>query len=201
MEHQSFWPDHTQGARSQPRSLSEPSVGSVHSQDHLLSSVERPLSTSITRLAFCMGFLGSLVLLFMGVQLYDSFSSTNGSFHLVTPVVDDLLLPLSFLAIGVLSILRWKMHLLSKQLSAVRRQQTPSQTGLGWLLFLSPLGLMGLFFIFAGAQMIWWRIPPLAVILAVGSLSFLGIALFFSPARPRPSKPCQGGREKERSNH
>lgn len=194
MEHQSLWPDHTQGTRSQPRSLREPSVVFEHSQEHLRSSVEQSLSTSIARLAFCMGFLGSLVLLFMGVQLYDSFLSTKESVHLATPAVDDLLLPLCFLSMGVLSILRWKVHLLSKQLSVVRHQQIPSQDGLGWLLFLSPLGILGLFFIFAGVEMIWWRIPLLAVILAVGALSFLGIALFFSPARPRPSKP------RERSN-
>lgn len=197
MEQHSPWPDHTHATRSQSISSEEPSVGSAHPQEHLLGALERHLSTSITRLAFCIGFLGSLVLLFMGVQVYDTFLSTNGGFHFATSGVDNLLLPLSFFSMGVFSILRWKTHLLSQQLSATRRQQTPSQDGLGWLLFLSPFGILGLFFIFAGFEMTWQRIPSLAVILTIGTLCFLGIALFFSPARPRPSKPREGERERK----
>lgn len=192
MEQHRLWPDHTHATRSPSISSGEPSVGSTHPQEHVLVALERHLSTSITRLAFCMGFLGSLALLFMGVQLYDSFLSMKGSFHLVTPVVDGLLFPLSFLSLGVFSILRWKVHLLSKQLSAVRRQQTPSQDGLGWWLFLSPLGILGLLFVFAGVRMTWWLTPPLAVLLAIGALCFLGTALFFSPSRFRPSRSSEG---------
>jgi hypothetical protein len=193
MEHQSLWPDHTQAVNSQARSVEEHSLLSVPPQEHSILTIERHLSKSITRLAFCLGFLGSLVLIFMGVLLYDSFFTAKGGFHVVTPDADTLLLPLSFISMGVLSILRWKVHLLSKLLSAAQRQETLSQEGFGWLLFLSPFGIMGLFFIFAGVEMTWWHFPPLAVILAVGALSFLGSALFFSPPR---SHTTRSSREK-----
>lgn len=184
MKQQSRWPDHTHSSSSQPRRVGEPPVVLTSSQEYSFSSLERCLSKSITRLAFCMGFSGGLVLLFMGVQLYDSFLPAKGGFHVVTPVVDDLLLPLSFIAMGILAILRWKVHLLSKQLSAVQRQAPPSQDGLGPFLLLSPFGITGFFFIFAGGQLTWRHLPVLAVILVVGALSFLGAALFFSPPHP-----------------
>ncbi|MDQ2716645.1 MAG: hypothetical protein M3Z08_17200 [Chloroflexota bacterium] len=180
MEHFRDWPDYTGAASRQPSPQGERPVLPAHSQEHSITSLERQLSKSITRSAFCMGFLSCMVFVFMGVLFYDTFLTPKGGFHVATPVVDDLLLPFLFISMGILSILRWNSHLLSLRLSATQRQEISSSQGFGLLDLLSPLGIMGICFMGIGGVLIWSRLPVLDAILAIGVLSFFGIALLFS---------------------
>ncbi len=73
-------------------------------------------------LTLFLGILIGMLLVVIVIMIYD-FGLTPGAkvtFHFATPAIDELLIPLSFILMGAILVLRWRVDSLHKRLAGLR---------------------------------------------------------------------------------
>jgi hypothetical protein len=116
---------------------------------HVETAPEQRLISRITRLTLVQDIVIGICLVLLGVLLYDVFIRRGSGFHIATPGVDELLLPLLFILQGVAYTLWWRGQVLRSRLPGFQRNTKressnrqrgllgPFVTGLGCFMFVS----------------------------------------------------------------
>ncbi|HEU5369422.1 MAG TPA: hypothetical protein VFU69_13195, partial [Ktedonobacterales bacterium] len=82
---------------------------------------EQRLLNRIMRLTLVQGMVIGICLVLLGVLLYDVFIARSSGLHIATPGVDELLLPLLYIAQGVAYTIWWKVQVLRSRLPGFQR--------------------------------------------------------------------------------
>ncbi len=140
-----------------------------------MSPQEQRLIKRITRLTLLLGILIGISLVFLAVELYITFLIPRGGLLLVSPRVDELLLPLALISFGVIFVLQWKLQILRGQYFAFQRITDST--------FSLQLGILGINFIGMGCLFLlirWGNLPSNVMfpIIGVWFLSFLAVYLY-----------------------
>ncbi len=146
-----------------------------------ISLEEQYLVKRIIKLTLLLGILIGISLIFLAVVLNNTFLIPRGSFHLVTPVVDKLLLPIVLILFGVVFIIQWNLQLLRGRYIAFQRSIDST--------FSLQLGILGMNFAGLGCLFLliqWGNLPSKVVFPIIGLwfLSFLAV-YFYLPFRKK----------------
>jgi len=141
------------------------------------SPQKQRLIKHIMRLTLLKGILIGISLVFLMVELYKTFLIPRGGSLLVSPGINESLLPLALISFGTIFALQWRLQILCQQHPAFQRNTDGT--------FPLMLGILGINFIGMGCLILlirWGNLPSNVMfpIIGIWFLSFLAVFLYLS---------------------